>query len=229
MSSRPVLYDGHHNVEGYLFLGRDVTKIKNLERKYNRIRRWIVPSFVAVGLLLGALFFSIPHFSKGVRILDHKKQTFRDKIYSDYQKLRTELSALPAGTDQAEAHRVLQEYFAGKDAEYYCINGLVLLGPDKQVVNAYSPQATDGSASLIGTTYSGIQFRGPEEASHKLLSLFRTEKDHPMGVKGVEIAFELQLSPDRPGWLLFQLDCDKLEQEFGMDEDILAKIDFPRQ
>lgn len=227
-TSTTVLYDGHHNVAGYLFLGRDVTKIKMLERKYNRVRRWLVPSFVAVGLLLGALFFSLPYFSKGVRILDHKKQAFRNKIYADYQMLRAEVSSLAGGNDQAGANRILQDYFSGNDADYYCIKGLLLLGRDKKVVHAYSPQATDGSASLVGTNYSGIKFRGPAEAPYKLLSLFRVEKEHPMGVKGVELAFDLQLSPDRPGWLLFQLDGDKLEQEFGMDEDILAKLDFPR-
>jgi PAS domain S-box-containing protein len=226
-TSTTVLYDGHHNVEGFLFLGRDVTRIKILERKYERIRRWLIPSFVAIGLLLAALFFSLPYFSKGVRILDHKKQSFRDKISADYRQLRTEISTLPAGNDQQGDQQILQQYFNGNDARYYCIKGLVLLDQDKKVVTAYAPRAADRSASLIGTTYSGIKFRGPEKAPARLLSLFRTDKEHPMGMKGVEIAFDLRLPPDRPGWLLFQLDSDKLEQEFGLDEDILASIDFP--
>jgi PAS domain S-box-containing protein len=226
-TSTTVLYDGHHNVEGFLFLGRDVTRIKILERKYNRIRRWLVPSFAVIALLLAALFFSLPYFSKGVRILDHKKQVFRDKISADYQKLRSEIAGQPAGYDQQGERLILQQYFSTDDADYYCINGLVLLDRDKKVVTAYAPRAADRAASLIGTTYSGIKFHGPAEAPARLLSLFRTDKDHPMGAKGVEIAFALRLPPDRPGWLLFQLDYDKLEQEFGLDEDILADIDFP--
>jgi PAS domain S-box-containing protein len=32
-TSTTVLYDGHHNVEGFIFLSRDVTNIKDLEKK----------------------------------------------------------------------------------------------------------------------------------------------------------------------------------------------------
>ena len=34
-TSTTVLYDGHHNVEGFIFLSRDVTASKDLEKKYN--------------------------------------------------------------------------------------------------------------------------------------------------------------------------------------------------
>jgi len=34
-TSTTVLYDGHHNYQGVLSLGRDVTSVKNLEKKYN--------------------------------------------------------------------------------------------------------------------------------------------------------------------------------------------------
>ena len=226
-TSTTVLYDGHHNVESFLFLSRDVTRLKILERKYNRIRRWLVPSFAAVGLLLALFFFSLPYFSKGVRILDHKKQVFRDKISTDFRQLRTEIAAGPVGYDQQGDRRILQEYFNDNDAGYYCINGLVLLDGDKTVITAYAPQAPDCAMSLVGTTYSGLKFRGSEKAAARLVSLFRTDAEHPMGEKGVEIAFDLRLPPDRPSWLLFQLDYDKLEQEFGLDEDILADIDYP--
>ncbi len=39
-TSMTVLYDGHHNFQGVLSMGRDVTRIKELEKKYKRAGYW---------------------------------------------------------------------------------------------------------------------------------------------------------------------------------------------
>ena len=49
--------------------------------------------------------------------------------------------------------------------------------------------------------------KGDETATHKILTLFRADKDHPMGAKGVEIAYEIhQENGEITNWLIFQLE-----------------------
>ncbi|MEJ2724904.1 MAG: cyclic nucleotide-binding domain-containing protein [Deltaproteobacteria bacterium] len=44
-TSTTLLYDGHHNFQGVLFLGRDATALQKLERRYRLVRNWLIPSF----------------------------------------------------------------------------------------------------------------------------------------------------------------------------------------
>jgi len=225
-TSTTILYDAHHNVEGYLFLGRDVTGIKNLEKKYIRIRNWVIPALVGSGLLLVALFFSLPSFSKGVRILDQRKESFRARIVEDSQAMASTLASLPAEGGPDAVQQVLREYFMDSTAEMNGINGLILLDQEKKVRAAYLPGSEGTSAAIIGTSYSGIPFKGDEESRYRHLSLFRTDKENPMGMKGEELAYELR-QPDGPaGWLLFQLDMEQLNREFGIGAKMLDKIQF---
>ena len=50
-TSTTVLYDGHNNFQGVLSLGRDVTMVKTLERRYRRARNWFIPAVFLLGLL----------------------------------------------------------------------------------------------------------------------------------------------------------------------------------
>ncbi|MCK5322805.1 MAG: cyclic nucleotide-binding domain-containing protein, partial [Desulfobulbaceae bacterium] len=43
-TSTTMLYDDSHNVQGYLFLGRDATNAHKLEQRHRRVRKWMVPT-----------------------------------------------------------------------------------------------------------------------------------------------------------------------------------------
>lgn len=221
--STTVLYDAHHNVEGYLFLGRDVTAIKNLEKKYRQIRNWMIPVALGVVLLAAALFVSIPNFSKGVRILDLRKESFRTRIVQDARNLSSSLSIPAEDESSISVQQVFAQYFADNTAALNGIKGLMLLDGDKQVTAAFWPGRQAEAEAALGTSYSGLTFRGGNDSAYKHLTLFRTDRDNPRGVKGDEIAYKL---PKSAGWLVFQLDMELLDREFGIDSKMLDKIDF---
>ena len=65
------------------------------------------------------------------------------------------------------------------------------------------------------------------KAPYTILTLFRSDRENPMGVQGLEIAYEMELPTSKTNyWLLFQLDMEKLNREFGIDIKILKKIRF---
>jgi len=227
-TSTTVLYDGHHNIDGFIFLGRDVTGTKHLERQYRMIRNWLIPA-VAISVLLALAFFiSFSHFAKGVRILDQRKESFRERISRDTRDLATLLAGPLAVGDEKGVNGILENYFEATAPGAFGISGLKILGPGKLVLYDYSPAAS-GLPSCLGHSYSNIAFKDAADSSFKILSLFRADADNPMGRKGVEIAGPMP-QPDGRGmhWLIFQLDMERLEHDFGLDEKSLTGIDFVR-
>ncbi len=228
-TSTTVLYDGHHNVEGFIFLSRDVTRMKDLEKKYKRIKRWSIPSVAFFSVVIISLFFTIPFFSKGNKILDHKKEVFENRIIRDSQNITNAVTAHLATGDLAAINGIMQTFFEDETPRFFGIKGLILLDTNKKVINAYSPKTENTVTDIIGSNYSGIKFKGNVETAYKFLTLFRADKNHPMGAKEVEIAYEIrQENGEITNWLIFQLEIEHLDREFGINTKILSKIDFKK-
>ena len=225
-TSTTVLYDGHHNVEGFIFLSRDVTNIKDLEKKYKRTKRWLIPLVAFSCVAMISLFFTFPYLSRGSRILDYKKATFETRIIQDSQNLSSSIASYLAVENFTAIKGIMQIYFENENPEHFGINGLAILDRNKKVKSAYSTKMRD-KAAIIDSSYSGIKFKGDEEAAYKLLTLFRSDKKHRMGAKGVEIAYEIrQGNGEITNWLIFQLEMEHLDREYGIDTKILSKLDF---
>ena len=225
-TSTTVLYDGHHNVEGFIFLSRDVTNIKDLEKKYKRTKRWLIPLVAFSCVAMISLFFTFPYLSRGSRILDYKKATFETRIIQDSQNLSSSIASYLAVENFTAIKGIMQIYFENENPEHFGINGLAILDRNKKVKSAYSTKTRD-KAAIIDSSYSGIKFKGDEEAAYKLLTLFRSDKEHRMGTKGVEIAYEIrQENGEITNWLIFQLEMEHLDREYGIDTKILSKLDF---
>ena len=225
-TSTTVLYDGHHNVEGFIFLSRDVTNIKDLEKKYKRTKRWLIPLVAFFCVAMISLFFTFPYLSRGSRILDYKKATFETRIIQDSQNLSSSIASYLAVENFTAIKGIMQIYFENENPEHFGINGLAILDRNKKVKSAYSTKMRD-KAAIIDSSYSGIKFKGDEEAAYKLLTLFRSDKKHRMGAKGVEIAYEIrQGNGEITNWLIFQLEMEHLDREYGIDTKILSKLDF---
>ena len=225
-TSTTVLYDGHHNVEGFIFLSRDVTNIKDLEKKYKRTKRWLIPLVAFFCVAMISLFFTFPYLSRGSRILDYKKATFETRIIQDSQNLSNSIVSYLAVENFTAIKGIMQIYFENENPEHFGINGLAILDRNKKVKSAYSTKTRD-KAAIIDSSYSGIKFKGDEEAAYKLLTLFRSDKEHRMGTKGVEIAYEIrQENGEITNWLIFQLEMEHLDREYGIDTKILSKLDF---
>lgn len=225
-TSTTLLYDGHHNFQGVLSLGRDVTDVQNLEKKYRRARHWLVPSFILLALFVTAAFFGYPYFAKGYRSTDVKKQELRNQLAKDYFFLRSLLADSFLAGNRLNTGLLMKEFFDIQNTSTIPYTGLVLLDEDKEVFDAYSIIMGADASEMVGSSYALVDFEGSERSLHKVLTVYRTNKDHPMGYKGIEIAFEVKKDNQSLGWLIFQLDTDVLGKEYGLDEEGLKKFQF---
>ena len=227
-TSFTVLYDGHHNFQGVLSLSRDVTAVKKLEKKYRQTFFWLIASVIVSGLMIAAIFLGYPYFSKGRAAADLKQQELRNHLAKDYFMLQP-LLADHLGTENKMAIReVLKKFFDVQQMTALPYTGLLLLDRDRKVVGAYSTRADTDASEMIGSSYAAIEFRGSEDSLHKVLTVYRTAKDHPMGEKGIEIAFEINKDHMFMGWLVFQMDMGELASTDGIDEKSLKNLRFDK-
>ncbi len=225
-TSTTLLYDGHKNLQGVLSLARDVTDVKNLEKKYRRARHWLFPSFILLALFVTAAFFGYPYFAKGYRSTDVKKQELRNQLSKDCFFLRSLLTDAFLAGNRLKTSQLMKQFFDIQDTSTVPYTGLVLLDEDKEVFDAYSIIVAGDASAMVGSSYALVDFEGSERSLHKVLTLYRKDKDHPMGYKGIEIAFEVKKDNQSLGWLIFQLDTDVLGKEYGLDEEGLKKFQF---
>jgi PAS domain S-box-containing protein len=115
-TSTTLLYDGHHNFKGVLSLGRDVTAVQNLERRYRRIRNWLVPSFILLAVVTTTAFFGFPRLSNGLWTMDASKQELRNLLAKDYVLLKSLLSNHFAAGDAPKTSQLMKEFFNIQDA-----------------------------------------------------------------------------------------------------------------
>jgi PAS domain S-box-containing protein len=227
-TSMTVLYDGHHNFQGVLLQSRDVTKVKKLERRYKRIGYWLIPSFLLLGLLTTALFFGYPYFSKGYQTEILRKEELRNLLAKDYFLLQSLLAEHLASGNRLKTSQILKNFFKIHPSAIVPYTGLVVLDKDKRVFDAYSNMPGTDVAEMLGSSYAAIVFQGSETSLHKVLTLYRTDKNHPMGKKETEIAFELHRNDEFLGWLVFQPDMDLLKKIHGVDIEDLKELQFDK-
>lgn len=230
-TSMTLLYDDHRNFQGIISLGRDITAVTNMERGYRRARYWLARSFFLLGLLAfmaATIFIGYPHFSKGHQTMDVKKQELRDQLAKDYFSLKSLLGDHLLEGNRSKISQLMKKFFDFHRPPKTFYNGLVLLDKEKKVINTYSIHAGTEVAGVVGSSYAGIEFKGSERSLHKVLTLYRTDKKHPMGYKGMEIAFEMSRNNEFMGWLVFQMNVDFLKKAHGVGEEDLKKFQFKR-
>ncbi len=222
------LFDGHYNVQGVLFLARDVTKLQEAEQRYRRLRNWIVPGALILLLLLGGLVWRWPQISRGTQVLDYQKENFRQHVteaVTELSHLLTDAappsSSGPPGSSSSppstEFDTLLANYFEQQDLGRYGITNILLIGPDLKV----KASARKESLALVGSSYAAFHLTA--EHPVRLLRLFRPTPTHPTGKKTYELLFTL---PNGAGWLAFQLDTAELSRAFGLTPSLLGKIRF---
>ena len=227
-TSFTVLYDGHQNFQGVLSLGRDVTATKKLEKKYKRAFFWLISAFILIGLLTATIFLGYPYFSKGHQAVDLRQKELRNLLAKDYFLLNSWIADQLGGQNTEAISQKMKKFFNIQQTTAIPYTGLVLLDKDRKVVNAYSTKADISAGDMIGSSYAAIEFQGSEDSLHKVLTVYRTEKNHPMGKKSIEIAFELYKDKAFMGWLVFQMDMDSLTDTYGIDDKNLKKLQFDK-
>ena len=228
-TSTTVLYDGHHNFQGVLSLGRDVTDSQKLHRRYEQFRKWLVPGLIIMALLTAGTFYGYARFIKSYEAMDVKKQGLRDSLAKDYLVLKSLITEHFVARDASKTTYAMEEFFSIQDKEELPYTGLVLLGDDKKVFNAFSIKENVDVSKMIGSSYAGIGFKGSDESLHRVLSLYRMDKKHPMGYRSIEIAFEMRKDDEFLGWIAFQMDMDLLARKYKTNEDDFLKFMFKKQ
>jgi PAS domain S-box-containing protein len=223
-TSITALYDPHRSFQGFLSVGRDVTRTHHLEQKYLRTRKWLIPSVVLVALLGAAVMFGYPYFSKGVKITDTRKAELRNQLARDYFFLESLLDRPFLNRDRAEVTEIMKQFFSVQNAASCPYSGLILLDKDKKVFASYIRKPEEEINTLVGSSYADIEFQGTEKSIHRVLRVYRADKDHPMGRMGIEIAFQVHKNGDFLGWLLFQLDMTCVKNSYGTDENDLRNF-----
>ena len=227
-TSMTVLYDGHHNFQGVLSLGRDVTRTKKLEKKYKRAGFWLTVVLLLLGLSTAAVFFGYPYFSKDYRTLNLKRELMQDYLAKDYFLLKSLLGEHLAGENRLKTSSIMKDFFNFQKKTARTYTGLVLLNSERIVFDAYSIEPAADTGTIVGSSYSAIEFEGSDTSLHRVLTLYRADKNHPTGKKGVEIAFELQHNEAFIGWLIFQMDMDQLKKNLGIELPELRKIQIEK-
>ena len=216
-TSSTLLLDDYDNFQGILSLGRDVTSIATLEKRYRRTRFWVIPSLILLFILGTGTFFGHFYFSKTPRVSSIDQQNLKNRLNKDYIFLKSILTGPFEDGDRLKTNRLMKDFFNHHKTGQLPYQGLVLLDKNKMVFDAYSQNIAAGISTKADYNYSGIEFQGDENDLQHTLILYRADKEHPMGKKCIEIAFKLDKNNRRIGWLIFQMDLSRLKTNYGID------------
>jgi len=225
-TSTKVLYDGQHNYRGVLFVGRDVTSVEKLERRYKRTRRWLIPTLMLLALFGVGIFLGYPYFSKGYKITDSRKRQFRDDLSVTFKMLESFLADPFKARDREKTRQVIKGFFDVQKGVPIPYNGLVLLDENKKVFDAYATSPGFDAEKMVNSSYSGIRFDESDNRPYSVLSLYRVTEQNPMGGKAIEMAFKMEKNGVFLGWLIFQVDLEKLKEKYNVNEDDLRHLPF---
>ncbi|MBW2574671.1 MAG: cyclic nucleotide-binding domain-containing protein [Deltaproteobacteria bacterium] len=225
-TSTTLLYDDHKKFQGILSLGRDVTSVTKSAKQHRRTYYRFLPLLILFVLLFGGAFLGHSYFSKNPHAINFKNQELRKQLNKDYLFLKSTLANHFATGDRSKTHQLMSNFLYIHPVTKTPYSGLVLLDKNKIVFDACSLKEDTTISQILGSSYAGIEFQGGEDSIHKVLSLYRADKDHPMGQKGVEVAFEIKRADRLLGWLIFQMDLDRLENTYGFNEASLKQFYF---
>jgi PAS domain S-box-containing protein len=225
-TSSTLLLDDHDNFQGILSLGRDVTSITTLEKKYRRARCWLIPSLILLLVIGMGAFWGHVYFRQKPRISNVDQKSLENRLNKDYLLLKSMLIGPFEAGDRLKTNRLMKVFFSHHKADQLPYKGLVLLDKNKVVFDAYSQSIEAGISTMTDNNYAGIEFQGDENDLQHTLTLYRADKDHPMGKKCVEIAFNLDKNDHRIGWLIFQMDLNRLKTNYGIDATGFKPFNF---
>jgi PAS domain S-box-containing protein len=225
-TSSTLLHDDQNNFQGILSLGRDVTSIKTLEKKYRQTRYWLFPSLMLTFLLAIGVFWGHSHFSKKPQIMDVNQSELKNRLSNDYLLLKSMLINHLETRNRSKTNQLMKDFLNVQKPDKVPYNGLVLLDKNKIVFDVYSTNTGTNISPTIQSSYKGIDFEDGKDSAPRVLTLYRADKDHPMGQKSIEIAFEMNKKNRRIGWLIFQLDLHRLKTDYGTDVSGLKQFNF---
>ena len=227
-ASMTCLYDANDNFQGVCYLGRDATVVENLKRRYKRIRLWLIPAVCILIFLAGAVFFGYPYFSKGIKVTGTNKNNLKNILAKDFALLKLQLYDDKILKDPKKIRESIRRFLAIQDNVSMPYTAILLMDKGKKVVSGCAVDPDKDISGLFGSSYAGIDFQGEDSSLHKILELYRTDEEHPMGYKGVEIAMEIYRDNDFLGWLVFQMNMSLLKKDYDIELRDLFDFTFTK-
>lgn len=225
--SMKALTDSLHDYHGVVALGRDVTQAIALKRRFRRMWLWIMPlMLVLAGGAAGYTYYWQHTFGQEQMVLDERQAGFKTQLGKDYLYLRSlvkdHLEQKPAASPKL--HSVLSDFLGMQKDPRAPTYGVILLNDAKLVVDAMSTNPSIDDKKMIGSTYAHIDFRGDQNSLHKVLEVYRAGRGGSF--KAVEVAFLVRDHGRDKGWVVFQLDPDKLQKRYGLTAADLEAFSF---
>ena len=179
--------------------------------------------FVALFMLLAS-----PHLKDSSAIVDIKQQVLRDQMANDVLLLQSLLRDSLTRKETAAMDQHMKEFYQVQEKTRGPYTGVLLLDVDKRVIVDYLLDPEASTPDAPGTSYGGISFDKIKDSPHYVLISYRTDRKHPGGKEGLEVAFEVTREDQPVGWLVLQMDVDRLKSEFNADESTLRLFKFYR-
>ncbi len=224
-TSTNVLFDENNNIHAVVSIGRDVTEAHLIEKRYKKTRRWLIPCILIIALMAAAFIFFLPYMKKTVTEGQTGVQELQTLLAKDYFYLKSLLTKPFSEKNIDETTKIMKDFFAYQDMSVQPLTGIIILDSYKKVFDAYSVK--DKTLSEIrGSSYLGVSFQGSEKSIHRVVTPYRRTETHPMGIKSHEIAFIIYDGEEILGWLLFQLDMEKIKSFYGAELSDIKKYHF---
>ena len=176
--------------------------------------------------MIGAILYGYPYFTKGYEVKADKKLELRNILSKDYFLMKSLLAEPVSNGNIEKTTEVIQGFFASQPDDALPYLGMIILNNERKVFTVYMVNKNIDIFKIIGTSYSGIEFQHIGDSPHRLLSLYRVNKNNPMGQKYVEIAFKLTNDKNLIGWIVFQMDMDFVENEYNVHEVDFLEFEF---
>ena len=221
-----LLFDSQQNLQGVVFVGRDVSK--SFPMKARRARLWALP-FAVLGLI--GVFFAFYYLyfgnTRGKTRTLSANVFLGELIERDRYLLESLLVEPVSGKDEEAIKSCLEDFVSkqlkGKRGIY---RGIAVLDRAKRVIGAETLEGQHGPGVSVGISYSSIDFEKIPGSEHYILTVYRTDAEHPMGRKGTEMAFRIRRGARTVGWIIFQMDMEFLKKHYNIGEKALRAFRF---
>ncbi|KMY66092.1 hypothetical protein AAU61_19280 [Desulfocarbo indianensis] len=220
------LLDGRKNFQGFLTLGRDITASHKSRQRFQRIFWVLLPVFLLLGGYAILDVLDVSFLAKDGVTIASQKHEVQNLLAKDFFMLKSLLKDQFRPANREASHPLLLKFQALQDKKTSPYQAVILLDRNKRVFDAVIIKGRGDAESMLGNTYSRIEFQGRADSLHRVLSGYRRDAGQASSYRAVEMAFKVKQGEAVIGWIVFQMDMEMLNQQTNLDEEALKGFLF---
>jgi len=183
-----------------------------LERRYHRLRP-AYPLSPAGGDLRRHPFSNLSLSNQERSDLDVKKQQLRTTSPRTTSPQVASLAGI-YGDDRSRMNQALQEFFKLQEPKETPYRGIVAPRQGQEVFMPILIRTPSNPRPWWAAATRASTFRDGRSL-HRVLVLYRMDKEHPMGHREIELAFEIERDNQTRGWSFFRWTWAGLKETYG--------------